>query len=221
MKHSLLTVGDVQAISARSTVSLRCDLGSDLTVERRIATGLWNHDERERFIALKAYEAFCLRGCQHGSDLDDRLAAERGLSPEADDVVITHSGAAVDISIAQRPKQPCIVLSIAPSSLLILWTGDDTDPMAQNIDVHRSTIALVSLPETGNPETTEVTYRDSRVRLRPPNAEEAHSPLVEEADTKRSCQLKTLHPPPTRKIENLSIRLVGCNSEIVLTSGEA
>jgi Protein of unknown function (DUF2934) len=170
---------------------IRCELGSDLTVEKRIATALWNQDERERFIALKAYEAFCLRGCQHGSDLDDWLTAERELSPEADDVVITHSGSVVDISIAERPQQPCIVLSIAPSSLLILWTGDDTDPMAQNGAVHHSTIALVSLPETKNPETTEVTYHDGRVRLRLPNAEDTRSSLEEEATTLPSGRRRT------------------------------
>jgi hypothetical protein len=43
---------------------------------------------------------------------------------------------------------------------LILMALDVAD-----LDVHRSTIALVSLPEAGNPEKTEVSYRDGRCAL--------------------------------------------------------
>jgi hypothetical protein len=57
------------------------------TVERKIATALWNQDERDRIIAMKAYELLCSRGCEHGSDLDDWLSAERELSSAADDVM--------------------------------------------------------------------------------------------------------------------------------------
>jgi Protein of unknown function (DUF2934) len=103
---------------------IRCNLNGELTIERRIATALGNERERERMIAMKAHEIFCSRGFEHGFDLDDWLNAERELSPEASDVVITETKAGFDVSIAERPEQACIALSIAPSSLLILWTGD-------------------------------------------------------------------------------------------------
>jgi len=103
---------------------IRCNLNGELSVERRTATALGNERERERMIAVKAHESFCSRGFEHGVDLDDWLNAERELSPEASDVVITETKAGFDVSIAERPEQACIALSIAPSSLLILWTGD-------------------------------------------------------------------------------------------------
>jgi hypothetical protein len=90
------------------------------TFERRIATALWNQDERNRIIAMKAYELFCSRGCEHGSDLDDWLSTERELSSAADDVMVTRSEAGFNISIAERAQQEHILLSIAPSSLLVL-----------------------------------------------------------------------------------------------------
>lgn len=97
-----------------------------LTVERRIATALWNQDERDRIIAMKAYELFCSRGCD-GSDLDDWLSAARELSWAADDVLVTRSEAGFEISIAEHAQHEHIFLSIAPSSLLVLWTGGGTN----------------------------------------------------------------------------------------------
>jgi hypothetical protein len=96
-----------------------------------MTTALWNDQERERIIAVRAHEAFCVRGCQHGSDLDDWLQAERELSPQEGDVVLTQAGSGCVLSIASRPERPLIVLSISPSNVLILWTeheaGDGID----------------------------------------------------------------------------------------------
>jgi Protein of unknown function (DUF2934) len=153
--------------------SIWCRLSPELTVERRIATALWNEHERDRIIAMKAYEAFCLRGCEHGSDLDDWLSAERELMSEADDVVITESKGGFDISIAEHPQKERIFLSIAPSSLLILWTGGDTNSSGE---IQCSTLNLTSLPEAADATRAEVTYRDERVWLRLPHVGGAHSP---------------------------------------------
>ena len=111
-------------MSHTDSTLIRCNLNGELSVERRTATALGNERERERMIAVKAHEIFCSRGFEHGFDLDDWFNAERELSPEASDVVITETKAGFDVSIAERPEQACIALSIAPSSLLILWTGD-------------------------------------------------------------------------------------------------
>jgi hypothetical protein len=85
--------------------STHAPLGPGPTVERKIATALWNQDERDRIIAMKAYELFCSRGCEHGSDLDDWPSAEREQSSEADDVVIMQSEVGFDISIAEHARQ--------------------------------------------------------------------------------------------------------------------
>jgi hypothetical protein len=133
------------------------------TVQRRIATALWNQDVRDRTIAMKAYEIFCSRGCEHGSDLDDWLSAERELSSAADDVMVTRSEAGFNISIAERAQQEHILLSIAPSSLLVLWTGAGTNSSEQDTNVQHSTLSLASLPEPADPARAEVTYCDGRV----------------------------------------------------------
>ena len=140
-----------------------CTLSPELTVERRIATVLSNQQERDRIIALKAYEAFCRRGCEHGADLDDWLNAERELSSEPNDVSMTTSEGGIEISIANRVHQDRIFLSIAPSSLLVLWDGAEVDSSGDN-----STLSLVSLPEVTDPARAEVTYCDGRLRLRLP-----------------------------------------------------
>ena len=144
--------------------SMRCTLGRGLTVERRIATTLWNEQERERIIALKAHEVFCSRGCEHGLDLDDWFRAEQELSSLGDDVLVTQTETGLEISIAERPEQMSIVLSIAPSSLLILWASDE---MGRNPAIH-PTLTLTSLPETVAPEKAAVTFRDERVWLQLP-----------------------------------------------------
>jgi endogenous inhibitor of DNA gyrase (YacG/DUF329 family) len=133
------------------------------TVQRRIATALWNQDERDRTIAMKAYEIFCSRGCEHGSDLDDWLSAEREISSAADDVMVTRSEAGFNISIAERAQQEHILLSIAPSSLLVLWTGAGTNSSEQDANFQHSTLSLASLAEPADPARAEVTYRDGRV----------------------------------------------------------
>jgi hypothetical protein len=74
-------------------------------VQRRIATALWNQDERDRIIAVKAYEIFCSHGCEHGSHLDDWLSAERELSSATDDVMVTRSEAGPNILIAERASR--------------------------------------------------------------------------------------------------------------------
>ena len=149
------------------------------TVERRIATALWNQDERDRIIAMKAYELFCSRGCEHGSDLDDWLSAERELPSAADDVLVTRSEVGFEISIAERARQERIFLSIAPSSLLVLWTGGGTNSNEQNLNFQSSTLSLASLPEPADPARAEVTYRDGRVWVHLPyigNASEQENP---------------------------------------------
>jgi hypothetical protein len=143
---------------------MRCTFGRGLTVERRIATALWNEQERERIIALKAHEVFCSRGCEHGLDLDDWFRAEQELASLADDVLLTQTETGFEVSIAERPERMSIVLSIAPSSLLILWAGGE---MGRNPAIH-PTLAMASLPETIAPEKAAVTFRDERVWLHLP-----------------------------------------------------
>jgi len=82
-------------------------------VQRRISTALWNQDERDRIIAVKAYEIFCSRGCEHGPHLDDWLSAERELSSATDDVMVTRSEAGPNILIADRAEQGDILSNIA------------------------------------------------------------------------------------------------------------
>jgi Protein of unknown function (DUF2934) len=160
--------------------STRCTLGPGLTVERRIATALWNEHERERIIAMKAHEVFCSRGCDHGFDLDDWLKAEQELSSQPHDVLISQSEAGFDISVAGRAEQICIVLSIAPSNLLILWTKDDMDTSEQDTNIH-STLSLALLPGTVDPERADVTFRDDRVWLHLPHVDNGHSPSEPDA----------------------------------------
>ena len=154
--------------------STRCSLGHGLAVERRIATALWNQQERDRIIAAKAHEVFCSRGCEHGFDLDDWLKAEQELASQSDDVLITQSEAGLEISIAERAEQRCIVLSIAPSNLLILWTHGETDTSEQDAITLHPALNLASLPETTEPEDSEVSYRDGRVWLRLPYVGNGH-----------------------------------------------
>lgn len=143
--------------STQSSVSL------EPIVEKRIASAPWNQDERDRIIAMKAYELYCSRGCAHGSDLDDWLSAEREFSAAADDVVVTRSETGFDISIAERAHQERIFLSIAPSSLLVLWSGEKTNSSEQDANFQCSTLSLASLPEPADPAQAEVSYRDGRV----------------------------------------------------------
>jgi len=123
---------------------------------------------------MKAYELFCSRGCEHGSDLDDWLSAERELSSEADDVLVTQTEAGFEISIAERAEQDLIFLSIAPTSLLILWARAETHSNDQDTDFHGSTLSLVSLPEPADPARAEVIYRDGRVRVHLPHVGSPH-----------------------------------------------
>jgi hypothetical protein len=136
-------------MSQAAPTSTHAPLGTGPTVERKTATAPWNQDERDRIIAMKAYEFFSSRGCEHGSDLDDWHSAERELASEADDVVIMQSEAGFDISIAERAQQKGIFLSIAPTSLLILWTGAGGNSNEQ--DAKPSTLRLASLPEPAGP----------------------------------------------------------------------
>ena len=84
-----------------------------LTVEWRVVTALGNEDERKRIIAIKAYELFCLRGCERGSDLEDWLRAERQLSLELDGITIEKSDAGLEVSIGgEQSQNDHILLSI-------------------------------------------------------------------------------------------------------------
>ena len=166
-------------MSHTDSTLIRRNLNGELTVEGRIATALGNERERERMIAMKAHELFCSRGCEHGFDLDDWLNAERELSPEASDVVITETKTGFDVSIAERSEQACLLLSIAPSSLLILWTADQPNSAEPN---SRSTLSLASLPGPVEPENAEITYSTGRVSLHLPfvgTALPASEPLPE------------------------------------------
>jgi hypothetical protein len=145
-------------------------MGPGPMVERKIATALWNQVERDRIIAMKAYELFCSRGCEHGSDLEDWLSAERVLSSEASDVVITQSELGVDILVAEHVRQEQIVLSIAPTSILILWTGAGT---TSEQDAKPSTLRLASLPEPTDPARAEVAYRGGRIWVHLPHVANA------------------------------------------------
>jgi hypothetical protein len=136
-------------MSQAAPPSTHAPLGTGPTVERKIASAARNQDERDRIIAMKAYEFSCSRGCEHGSDLDDWLSAERELASEADDVVIMQSEVGFDISIAERAQQEGIFLSIAPASLLILWTGAGRNSTEQ--DAKPSTLRLASLQEISDP----------------------------------------------------------------------
>jgi len=161
-------------MSHTSPTSIRCDLGRGVTVEKRIATAIWNQDERERIIALRAHDVFCSRGCEHGFDVADWLRAEQELSSEADDVLLTQSTTGLEISIAERIEQACIVLNMAPSSLLILWTRSDPGDGEQGPVIQHSSLNLVSLPETVDPEKADVAFREGRVWL--------HLPFVDQRD---------------------------------------
>jgi hypothetical protein len=161
-------------MSHTSPTSMPCDLGRGVTVERRIATAVWNQEERERIIASRAHDVFCSRGCEHGFDVADWLRAEQELSSEADDVLLTQSTTGLEISIAERIEQACIVLNMAPSSLLILWTRSHPGDGEQGPVIQHSSLNLVSLPETVDPEKADVTFREGRVWL--------HLPFVSQRD---------------------------------------
>lgn len=93
--------------------------------------------------------------------------------------MVTRSETGFDISIAERAQQERIFLSIAPSSLLVLWTGAGTNLSEQNTNFQRSTLSLASLPEPADPAKAEVTYRDGRVWVHLPyvgNASEPNPP---------------------------------------------
>ncbi|HTX33766.1 MAG TPA: DUF2934 domain-containing protein [Bryobacteraceae bacterium] len=168
-------------MSHTDSTSIHCNLG-DLTVERTIATELWNQVERERLIAIRAHQLFCSRGCEHGLDVDDWLQAERELSSEASDVVITREEVGFEISIAERSAQARIALSIAPSSLLILWSADGLNSDGPNEQPRHFALSLSSLQGPPvDPEKTEVTYDGGRVRLRLPFVGAVLPPLAVKA----------------------------------------
>ena len=162
-------------MSQPAPTSTQPPVSPEATVQRKVATAFSKQDQRDRIIATKAYELFCLRGCDHSSDLDDWLSAERDLSAAADDVIVTRSEAGLDISVAERAQQERIFLSIAPASLLVLWTGAETNSSEQDTNFQRSTLRLTCLPEPTDPAGAEVTYRNGRVRVHLPYAGNASS----------------------------------------------
>ena len=162
-------------MSHTAPTSIRCNLGRGVTVEKRIADAFWNQEERERIIALRAHDVFCSRGCEHGFDVDDWLRAEQELSSEADDVLLEQSTAGFEISIAERIEQACIVLNMAPSSLLIVWTRSDPDGGEQGPVIQHSSLNLVTLPEAVDPEKADVAFREGRVWLHLPFVVQGHS----------------------------------------------
>ena len=72
--------------------------------------------------------------------------------------------------------QERVELNIAPSSLLILWSGAQTDSTELNTDMHPSILSLVPLTEVIDPERSEVAYRDGRVWVRLPYAHKEQPP---------------------------------------------
>jgi hypothetical protein len=115
---------------------------------------------------MKAYELFCLRGCDHGTEVEDWVSAKRDLSSESDDVAIEKSDGGLDISITgERAPQGLIFLSVAPSSLLILWTGGEANSSDEDANICSSILTLVFFPELADPARAVVTYRDDRVHL--------------------------------------------------------
>jgi hypothetical protein len=134
---------------------------------------------------MNGYELSCWRSCQDGSDLEERLNAERAFSSESDDVAIEKSDAGLDISIrGERAEQGHVFLSIAPSSLLILWTGAEADSSGEDAGIHRSTLSIVPLPELADPERAVVSYHEGRVHL--------HMPYVGSATLQKTDTLETI-----------------------------
>jgi hypothetical protein len=162
---------------------MRRILDRGLTVERNVATAPWNQLEGDRIIAVQAHQFFCSRGCAHGLDLDDWLNAEQELASQADDVLIAQSESGFDISISAREERKCIVLSIAPSSLLVLWSNDGTERSERENGIPLSTLSLFHLPEVTDPENAEVTFRDGRVWLRLTYARESEERAPREPET--------------------------------------
>jgi Protein of unknown function (DUF2934) len=162
--------------SWRNLTSMQSRMNPGLTVEWRVVTALGNEDERKRIIAMKAYELFCLRGCEHGSDLEDWLRAERELSLELDGITIEKSDAGLEVSIGgEQSQNGHIFLSIAPSSVLIFWSAAEVES-SQDVNRSRSTLSLLSLPALADPAGAEVTYRDDCVRLHLPYIAAASPP---------------------------------------------
>jgi len=157
------------------SLTVRCDLGHGLMVERRIATELWNQQERERIIAMRAYDLFCSRGCEHGFHLADWLKAEQDLSPKEDEVLLAHADAGFEISIAERSEEQRLFLIIAPSSLLVLWARAGTDDSEPTGHISYSNLSLLALPGAADPEKAEVAFRHGRVLLSLPHADQAHA----------------------------------------------
>jgi hypothetical protein len=105
----------------------------------------------------------------NGSAREERLNAERDLSSESNDVAIENSDAGLDISItAERAQHGHVFLSIAPSSLLILWTGAEANSSGEDANIHRSTLSLVPLPELVDPARAVASYHEGRLHLHMP-----------------------------------------------------
>jgi hypothetical protein len=136
---------------------------------------------------MNAYELSCWRGCQDGSELEERLNAERAFSSESDDVAIQKSDAGLDISITGgRAEHGHVFLSIAPSSLLILWTGAEANSSGEDVDIHRSTLCIVPLPNLADPARAVASYHEGRVHL--------HMPYVGSATLQKTDTLETIGP---------------------------
>jgi len=174
-------------MSHTDPTSIRCELHSELTVQRRVTTELWNRNERERIISLRAYEIFCTRGCEHGAHIEDWLTAERELLPKEGDVVFAESDSECVLSIASRPNQSRILVSVAPSNVLILWKRDENEGAGDDVDSY-STLVLAPLPRPIDPEKAEVTYREGRAWLDLPCCHSA-DPALNMAKAKVSRKL--------------------------------
>jgi Protein of unknown function (DUF2934) len=121
-------------------------------LERRIATALWNREERERIIAMRAFELFDKRGRQDGYDLEDWLTVEAELSLTEGEVVLEQSDEGIDISISAARAEPGrMMLSLSPESVLILWTTSEDEAEDREAEPRRPTLSLIPLPRTVDP----------------------------------------------------------------------
>ena len=99
-------------------------------------------------------------------------------------MTIEKSDAGLDVSIGGKQAQNGhIFLSIAPSSVLIFWSGAEIESGRQDVSPSRSTLSLLSLPALADPAGAEVTYRDDCVRLHLPYLTAAPSPETHVAKT--------------------------------------
>jgi len=140
------------------------------------APALQDEPPRAWIVAMDANQLYCLRGRQHGSDPENRPNAEHESPSGSHDVVIEKSDAGLDLSITgERVQQGDLFVSIAPSSLLILWAGAGANARDEDAGTHRPAFGLVPLPAVVDPSRAEVRDHGDRVHLHLPYIGGTHS----------------------------------------------